>query len=100
MSSELSTILGVNTTAAGSRISGGLARQTKRNTDSVVARTEVAHTVDQSRAFLTASATNNIITLYSMAERGLQSAPAAAEDVLAVLQAYSRGAAFQIATFQ
>jgi hypothetical protein len=99
MANEIASLLGGTTTASGQRLSGGLARQTRREVETVAARTEVAHGTDQARAFLTASAANNIITLYGMAEQGLQSAPAAADDVLALLQAYSRGAAYQIATF-
>ena len=99
-STQLTNILGGSTTASGTNLSGGLARQLRRETDVVAARTEVAHATDQARAFLTASATNNVITLYGMAEQGLKSAPAAASDVLDILQAYSRGAAYQIATFR
>ncbi|SMQ71888.1 hypothetical protein [Agreia sp. VKM Ac-1783] len=100
MAHEIVSLLGGTTTSSGHQLSGGIARQTKREVDTVAARTEVAHVTDQARAFLTASAANNIITLYGMAEQGLQSAPAAASDVLEVLHAYSRGAAFQIATFK
>lgn len=100
MTDNIVSLLGGTVTSAGYKLGGGVARQTKREVDTVAARTEVAHVTDQARAFLTGSAATNIITLYGMAEQGLQSAPAAASDVLDVLHAYSRGAAYQIATFK
>jgi hypothetical protein len=100
MSNEIVSLLSGTVTSTGHKLGGGIARHTKREVDTVAARTEVAHATDQARAFLTASAANNIITLYGMAEQGLQSAPAAASDVLDVLHAYSRGAAYQVATFK
>lgn len=93
-------LLGSTATTSGARMSNGLARQTKRETDIVTARGEVAYVTDQTRAFLTASAARNVVLLYGMAEQDLRSVPSAASDVSAILQAYSGGAAYQIATFR
>jgi hypothetical protein len=100
MRNEIATILGGMTASSGQSLSGAVARQSRRELETIAARAEAAQAMDQARAFLTAAAITNTLTLYGLAEQGLQTAPAAASDVKDILSAYGRGAAFQIATFR
>lgn len=99
MTSELSTLFG-SIAQTGQKMGGGLARQTKREIDTVSARTEIAHHTDQARAFLTSAALNNVGTLVSQAEQMMQIAPSGAQFYEAILTAYAVGASTSIARFQ
>jgi hypothetical protein len=90
----------LSTTSQPGQLSGGLARLTKRETDAVVARTEIARTVDQGRALLTASALNNVGNLAALGEQLVRIAPNAAGHYDLLINAYAIGAANQIARFQ
>lgn len=83
-----------------SGMSRGLAKQTKRASDLVVARSEVALTTDTVRAGLTYSALNNVGTLVSAAKSLMDVAPEGAAYYEQVIGAYTIGAASAIARFQ
>ncbi|GGF18536.1 hypothetical protein [Subtercola lobariae] len=99
MSQEITTLFGGTTTGSGQRISNGVARQTKREAESIAARTELAQLTDNARAFLTSSALTNVGTLVSQAEQMLQIAPSGARYYELIINAYGVGAANAIARF-
>jgi hypothetical protein len=99
VSQEITTLFGGTTTGSGQRIGGGLARQTKREAETIAARTELAQLTDGARALLTSSALTNIGTLVSQAEQMMQLAPSGARYYELIINAYGVGAANSIARF-
>jgi hypothetical protein len=97
MNNEISSLFGGSTTAAGSRLSAGIARQTRKEVDLVSARTEVAVFTDQARAFLASGTMSNIGNLVGQAEQLMQIAPAGAQYYELIINAYGMGAANGIA---
>lgn len=86
--------------AGSSGMSRGIAKQTKRATDLVAARGEVALTTDSVRAGLTYAALGNVGTLVSQAKALMNVAPEGAQYYEACINAYAMGAANSIARFQ
>lgn len=79
--------------------SPGLERARRRQMDEVASRAQLAHTTEQARAFLAASAIGNLTTLAALTEASCQSAPAATSYYHAILRAYGISAARSISTF-
>lgn len=99
--SELSLFGGNSSAVApGAYMGRGVAKTTKKSTDLVLGRAEVAYTTDAARAALTYSALNNVGTLVGAAEQLMQVAPAGQAYYEACLNAYAMGAANAIARFQ
>ncbi|WP_285728220.1 hypothetical protein [Psychromicrobium xiongbiense] len=105
MASDLNPILGGALNAAQGSGSGGLfggrssavAKQAKKETELLLARTEIAVLQDQSRAFLAASAMSNVGMLVGQAEQIVRMTPAAASLIEPILQGYAIGAAQAVA---
>lgn len=101
MSTELTTLFGSGTsTVTGRPLGRSVARATKREVDAASGRAEVAYATDQARAFLTASALSNVVTLVGAAEQFMQVAPGGAHYYELLINAYGVGAAQSIARFQ
>lgn len=99
--SELSLFGGTNSAVVpGVQMSRSVTKATKKNTDLVLGRGEVAHTTDAVRAGLTFSALNNVGTLVGTATQLMQVAPEGATFYEACINAYAMGAANSIARFQ
>lgn len=93
MSDLIPALGGSLTTKQGETLTSGLARTTKRQLDSIHARTELAVAEETGRAFVAATAMTNITTLVGMAEQMIKQSPAAAPYLETVVAAYSLGAA-------
>lgn len=79
--------------------SRAVARAARRHADAVLGRAEVAHTKDQARAVLAASALNNTAALVGLAEQAHQVAPAGDPYYQAIIRAYALSTAEDIAEF-
>jgi hypothetical protein len=80
-------------------LSSGLARQTKHETDVVVAQTEVARAIDDARSDLAANAVINVTTLVTQAQECARLNPAVTPYVELIVANYATGAAAQVARF-
>lgn len=101
MSSDLQLVGGSSSQLApGQSMGRGVSRQTKKSTDVVLGRGEVALTTDTIRAGLTYSALNNVGTLVSTAKGLMEVAPEGAAYYEQIIGAYAIGAANAIARFQ
>ena len=76
-----------------------VARQSRREVDTVLGRAEVAHTRDQVRAVLASSAISNVRALVGLSEQCYEAAPSGGPYYEAIIKAYGFGAARQIAGF-
>jgi len=76
-----------------------VAKQTSREIERQVARTEVAAVREQATAFLASQALTNTATLVSQAEAHMKLAPGAAQFYEAIIAAYATGAASRINRF-
>ncbi|WP_405217762.1 hypothetical protein [Agrococcus sp. Ld7] len=81
---------------ADGRPSSGLARQTKRELEHITARAEIEAVAEQTRAFATAQALNNVATLIAQAEAHMKTAPAGAEYYEALIASYAINAGARI----
>lgn len=89
MSGEIQRAFGSQTTALGVPISGGVARQTRRDIEQVAARAEVMAMTEQASAFLHSVALSNIATLVSQAEAHARVAPGGMPYFEAILAQYA-----------
>lgn len=76
-----------------------LAKQTRREIEQQVARTEIAAVREQATAFLASQALTNTATLVSQAQAHMQVAPGGADYYQAIIGAYATGAAARINRF-
>ncbi|RRD24777.1 classical arabinogalactan protein 9 [Actinomyces bowdenii] len=76
-----------------------VARSAQRQLDELASQSQVAHSRDQARAFLAASAIGNVTTLAALAQASYQAAPAGGPYYQAILRAYGVGATRGIAGF-
>lgn len=95
--SQALSLFGGATTQSGGQVSGGLARQMKREVEQVAARTEVAAVTEQAQAFLASQAMTNVATLVVQAEAHMRIAPAGAPYYEALITSYALGAGQRIA---
>lgn len=78
--------------ALSSRFGNGLARQTKREADLIIARADIAAVEEQAHAFLVSVAMTNVSVLVSPAETIVQQNPEAEPFLNALVTGYSVGA--------
>ncbi len=101
MSTEVSLFGGTSSSLApGQTMGRAVSRRTRKGTDLVLGRGEVALTTDTVRAGLTYLALNNVGTLVSTAKSLMDVAPEGAAHYEQIINAYSVGAANAIARFQ
>ncbi len=93
MSNELSPL-------SSSPFSSGLARQVRRETEAIAARTEVAETLLEARSTLMSSTLNNVSALVMQAEQLSQVAPSAGPYMGLLIQQWVQTTAAQLARFQ
>ncbi|MBZ4488107.1 hypothetical protein LQ938_11460 [Microbacterium sp. cx-55] len=94
MSTDLTPLFGGNhVTQHGQRLTGAVARQTKRELEAIAARADIAAATEQVALVHAAVAMNNTLTLYRMTQAGLHDIPEAAPLVLPILSSYAQGAA-------
>lgn len=84
---------------AASNPNSRLARQTHREVERQVARTEVAAVREQATAFLASQALTNTATLVSQAEAHMKIAPGGAQFYEQIISAYAMGAVSRISRF-
>jgi len=90
--SDIISLFGNHTTQGGQTISGSLARQTKREADTVAARAEVAAVEEQAHAFLASVALTNVAVLVNQAEAHMKIAPAGGQFYESIIAGYAIGA--------
>lgn len=86
-----------HTTQQGQRISGVVARQTRREAEVIAANVELTAMRDNGAAFLAANAMTNVSTLVQMAEAQMKVAPGGAQFYEAIITGYAIGAGQRIA---
>lgn len=91
--SQTVSLFGGQSTATGQRVSGGVARQVKRETEQVAGATEIASVREQAHAFLTSQVMSNAATLVMQAEALMRIAPAGAQFYESAITGYAIGAA-------
>jgi len=91
-SAEITQLFGGHTTQGGQKISGSLARQAKREADTVAARAEVAAVEEQAHAFLASVALTNVAVLVNQAESHIKVAPAGGQFYESIIAGYAIGA--------
>lgn len=94
---EITPAFGARQTQQGQRVSGGLARQMRRETEVLAANVELAAVREQGQAFLTAQALSNVSTLVQLAEAQMRIAPGGAPYYEAIIGTYAVGAAQRVA---
>lgn len=81
-----------HTTQQGQRLSGALAKQTRRDIEQVAAQAEVASLREQAHAFVTSIALTNASTLILQRRALMQVAPEGAEIYDSLVYGYTIGA--------
>lgn len=76
-----------------------LAKQTRREVEQQIARTEVSAVKEQATAFLASQVLTNTATLVSQAEAHMRIAPGGAQFYEQIISAYAMGAASRIGRF-
>jgi len=89
---EVTRLFATHTTPGGQKISGSLARQTKREADTVAARAEIAAVEEQAHAFLASVALTNVAVLVTQAEVHMKVAPAGGQFYESIIAGYAIGA--------
>lgn len=101
MTNDLQLFGGTSSSLApGQTMGRAVSRQTRKGTDLVLGRGEVALITDTVRTGLAYSALNNVGTLVSTAKSLMDVAPEGAAHYEQIINAYSIGAANAIARFQ
>lgn len=90
-------LFGTAQTQQGQRVSSGLMRQMKRETESLAANTEIAAIREQAQAFLASQALTNVATLVNQAEALMQTSPAGQSMYEQIIRGYALGAGQRIA---
>ncbi len=90
------SLFGGASTQSGGQVSGGLARQMRRDVEQVAARTEIAAVTEQAQAFLVSQAMTNVATLVTQAEAHMRVAPAGAPYYEALITGYALSAGQRI----
>ncbi|MDQ1204643.1 hypothetical protein [Microbacterium sp. SORGH_AS_0862] len=89
MSGEVQRPFGARTTALGVSVGGGIARQSRRETEQVAANADVMAMAEQGAAFLHSVALSNVATLVSQAEAYMKVAPAGGAYYEAIIANYA-----------
>ncbi|MFV0434098.1 MAG: hypothetical protein ACK5LO_08980 [Leucobacter sp.] len=92
MAGEITPLFGGITTQQGQKVSGGLARLTKREVEQVAARVEVEAVREAGHAFLTSVAMTNVSVLVNQAELHVKTNPATAPFMEQLVTGYAIGA--------
>lgn len=96
---DIVPLFGAHTTQSGQKITGGLARQAKRQQEELALRTEQAAIQEQARAFLTSQAMTNVSALILQARAHTQVEPGGADIYEGLIRGYGAGAMGRISRF-
>ncbi|MEV7828370.1 hypothetical protein [Microbacterium enclense] len=93
------SLFGGHTTASGQRLSGGLARQAKRQQHEIELRTERFAVEEQARAFLASQAMSNVSVLVLQARAHIAVDPGGADIYEGLIRGHAAGSASRLSRF-
>lgn len=99
MALEITPLFGSVTTQTGNKLSGGLARQAKRQQEEIELRTERFAVEEQAKAFLTSQAMTNVSVLVLQARAHIAVDPGGADIYEGLIRGHAADSARRLSRF-